>query len=111
MAVPAGFEQAGAVGAEPDRGGRPVGPTARPEHGAVSDRVGRGAVAADEYRVPVRVDDQPGRPCERRLCYLLAEADDDLTRAARSVGLQTAASLSENRPSSSSANTLTATSA
>jgi len=42
---------------------------------------------------------------------LLAEADDDLTRAARSVGLQAAASLSENWPSSSWANTPTATSA
>src|SRR5258706_15537241 len=64
----AGCEQAGAVAAEPDDARqdaeiRKVAVVAgRPPHGAVGDRVGRGAVAADEHRVPGRVDDQPGRP-------------------------------------------------
>ena len=69
-AVPAGFEQAGAVGAEPDHGGRPVGPAGRPQHGAVGDQLADGAVAADEYHLPAPVDDQPDRLRARRCCPL-----------------------------------------
>src|SRR6266851_8162436 len=59
----AGCDQAGAVATEPndarqEASHRKVAVVAGcPQHGAVSDRVARGAVAADEHRVPGRVDD------------------------------------------------------